>query len=468
MSPQDENPTLVSTRGEAGGAAAARDAGRDGRSSSRPARAGGLATTDERGPQAFSQPASVLSEKDRAAVTRRQLLLRTAWVPAPSADGQRDGLGPLFNAAYCEICHLRDGRGRPPVLPDEPMESMILRLGLPGPLVAGRSPPEPTYGSQLQPLAVAPLPGEGQPRVSYREQIGHYGDGSAYSLRQPSYSVKEPAYGALHPATRFSGRVAPSLIGVGLLEAVPTSMLEALADPDDSNGDGISGESNRVPVAGTSETLVGRFGWKAAQPSVRQQTAAAFAGDIGITTSLFSRGNCTAAQQGCLEAGSGGDPELSDERLDEVVFYVRTLAVPARRHVDDPLVTRGEQLFMRARCGACHVPTLRTGRFEGVVALSEQEIHPYSDLLLHDMGEALADGISEYRADGRQWRTPPLWGVGLLSTVNNHQFLLHDGRARGFAEAILWHGGEAAESREAFRQMSADERHAVVRFLESL
>jgi CxxC motif-containing protein (DUF1111 family) len=216
-----------------------------------------------------------------------------------------------------------------------------------------------------------------------------------------------------------------------------------------------------------SEAL-GRFGWKANQPSLEQQNAGAFLGDIGMTSALFPAQNCTAVQTDCAAAPDGGDPEVDQAKIDSVTFYTRFLAVPARRDVEDPTVRRGEELFHEIGCAACHRSTVVTGDVADAPALSGQVIHPYTDLLLHDMGPDLADERPDFEADGREWRTPPLWGVGLIETVNRHDFLLHDGRARGFAEAILWHGGEGEAARERFRMRTKEERAALVRFLESL
>ena len=264
----------------------------------------------------------------------------------------------------------------------------------------------------------------------------------------------------------ISPRLAPQVIGMGLLEAVPAATILAQADPDDSNGDGISGRANEVPGEDGSPTL-GRFGWKAGRATVRQQVAAAFNGDIGITSPLFPEENCPPVQTACREAPNGGTPEVTPSRLDSVDLYARTLAVPALRDATDTQVRRGFKLFEEFGCVSCHLPTLETGPSD-IEALAHQVFHPFTDLLLHDMGDGLADGRPEFGAGGREWRTPPLWGLGLLEEVNGFRFLLHDGRARTPAEAILWHGGEAQAAMEAFRDAPAEEREALLRFLESL
>jgi len=265
-----------------------------------------------------------------------------------------------------------------------------------------------------------------------------------------------------------SARVAPAVIGMGLLEAIPEETLRALADPDDRDGDGISGRLNTVWDAIAKKPAVGRFGWKASVPGLRQQIAMAALGDIGLTTSLYPEQNCPVAQADCRKAENGGEPEIEDDFLDRLELYSQTLAVPLRRDVEDPQVMRGEALFAQTGCAACHVMTLKTGAHASRQELSHQTIHPFTDLLLHDMGEGLADGRPDFLASGSEWRTPPLWGLGLVRVTNKHEYLLHDGRARGFAEAILWHGGEAAAAKERFRTLPQDERAALLAFLRSL
>ena len=297
---------------------------------------------------------------------------------------------------------------------------------------------------------------------------GSYGDGSAYSLQVPSYTFDGWNYGDPSAELYVSPRMGPPVMGLGLLEAVPET--EILANVHEPDADGVHGVPNYVWDATTHAQALGRFGWKANQPSTLQQTAGAFVGDIGITSSLFPHGSCSAGMTKCLEAPSGGDPdvELDDPKLQGVAYYMKTLAVPARRLVDDPVALHGEQLFQGFGCSSCHLPTLHTAISEASATLSNQTIHPYTDLLLHDMGPELADGRPDFQATGSQWRTSPLWGVGLLQTVNHHSQLLHDGRARGIAEAILWHGGEGTTARERFRLASSDDRSALLRFLESL
>jgi CxxC motif-containing protein (DUF1111 family) len=264
------------------------------------------------------------------------------------------------------------------------------------------------------------------------------------------------------------------MIGMGLLEAIPDEAILANADPDDRDGDGVSGRPNYAWDAEKNKAALGRFGWKAGQPSVMMQTTGAFAGDVGISSRLASAGwgDCTEAQTACRGAPDGRDPgaagELPDKMLDLVVFYSRNLGVPARRDVDDPTVLKGKKIFYESGCIACHRPKFVTRRDSAEPEQSFQLIWPYSDMLLHDMGEGLADGRPEGEASGSEWRTSPLWGIGLTETVSGHSHFLHDGRARNLMEAILWHGGEAESAKRAVLSLSGSERAALIAFLRSL
>ena len=428
---------------------------------------GGAATVFATTRQAFGQPLPHLTADQETQFFVGNSFFNRNWVSAPSSTTARDGLGPLFNARSCSACHLHDGRGRPPE-PGEEMLSMLVRLSIPGHDARQGVVSEPTYGNQLNNLAVHGVPPEGRVLVSYQEIAGTFADGEPYSLRKPTYNFTDLNYGPMHPETLRSPRVAPAIVGLGLLEAVPAEALLALADPDDADGDGISGRPNRVWDKVRQQTVVGRFGWKANQPTVAQQVAGAFLGDIGITSPLFPGENCPSIALACQQALNGGSPELPEHLLAHVVFYSRTLAVPARRNLRRPDVRRGRHLFNEAQCDACHTPTLHTGAVPGLPDLSQQVIHPYTDLLLHDMGPALADGRPDFEATGVEWRTPPLWGIGLVETVNRHTYFLHDGRARNLAEAILWHGGEAEASKEHFRRLPSADREALLQFLYSL
>jgi CxxC motif-containing protein (DUF1111 family) len=409
-------------------------------------------------------------------------LFRKNWVASPASTLASDGLGPFYNARACQDCHLKDGRGHPPEGPDDSRVSMFLRLSVPG----GTTPaeieawlatsPEPTFGSQLQDFAAPGHAAEGRMEISWTEQPVTLADGTVVSLRAPSYAVSDLGQGALHPETMLSPRVAPQMIGLGLLEAIPAADILALADPDDTDGDGISGRAQIVPSVEFGVPMLGRFGLKAGAPTVKEQSAGAFSGDMGLSTPLHPDpwGDCTVAQARCRAAPHGQEVGVRDglevdaASLDLVTFYSRNLGVPERRGLDDPTVLRGKEVFHSLGCASCHTPKHVTHRLEGQPEQSFQLIWPYTDLLLHDMGEGLADNRPEGRATGREWKTPPLWGIGLTKIVSGHTQFLHDGRARSLLEAILWHGGEAQPARDGVVTLPTDDRAALIAFLESL
>jgi CxxC motif-containing protein (DUF1111 family) len=419
------------------------------------------------GKLAFQRVASNATAEHESMFYSGNAFFNDAWVEAPASTSARDGLGPLFNARSCSTCHFADGRGAPPEAPGNAFASMLLRVGDGSLDERGAPGGDPVYGGQIQPFGVDGVPAEGAPRVEYELVRGSYADGAEYELLRPTYAVDAPAYGELADTLRISPRVAPHMIGLGLLEAVPEGRLRELADPDDADGDGISGKLNRVWDRVLEDFVPGRFGWKAEQPTVRQQVAGAFLGDLGVTSSLFPEQGCSDAQPECQSATSGGDPELEDELLLRVDIYSRLLAVPVRERWNDAATLEGKQLFEEAGCASCHTPRHETGTSD-LEELAGQVIFPYTDLLLHDLGAELGDERPAYEADGNEWRTPPLWGIGRIPAVNGHSRLLHDGRARGVAEAILWHGGEASAAREVFLGLSAGERQRLVAFVESL
>ncbi|MCP5467725.1 MAG: thiol oxidoreductase [Deltaproteobacteria bacterium] len=418
--------------------------------------------------EAFSKFAKNLTLAQQSDFKLGNSFFEQDWVSAPASTKARDGLGPTFNANSCASCHAKDGRGAAPLNPDEEPIALLLRISIPGETPEGAPLGDPHYGDQIQNRSILNILPEASVSVGYEEVLGTYVDGESYSLRQPIYSVEDLNFGELDPDVMISPRIAPQMIGMGLLEAIPESTLQSLSDPEDLDGDGISGRLNYVWDVASQSKQVGRFGWKANQPSVRQQVAGAFLGDIGITSSFFPNENCPPAQLECLESPNGGSPELQEDVFDLVTFYSQTLAVPARRNWTDPTVLEGKVLFKKIGCTKCHTPQHVTSLDYPVSQLAGQTIRPYTDLLLHDMGPGLADGRPDFEADGSEWRTPPLWGIGLIKTVNGHNHLLHDGRARGFAEAILWHGGEATEAKEKFRQLNKIEREALIKFLGSL
>ncbi|EGU61031.1 putative thiol oxidoreductase [Vibrio nigripulchritudo ATCC 27043] len=438
-------------------------------------KSGGNTSVKKDGSNAFSLPANNLPMTSRLDFSVGNSFFRNPWVQAPASTDARDGLGPLFNTNGCQNCHIKDGRGHPPEEGDEHAVSMLVRLSIPAmtpeqkkAFIMNGVIPEPTYGGQLQDFALPDAKPEGKVNITYSDVVVTFKDGAQVTLRKPNLTITNLNYGEMHPDTQFSARVAPPMIGLGLLEAIPEETILAMADPEDKNKDGISGKVNRVWDVQAEGFALGRFGWKAGQPNLMQQNAAAFNGDLGLTSSLFPVENCTENQSICNDLPHGGKPEVSEKILNFVEFYSQHLAVPIRRNTRDPQVQLGQAKFAEAGCQSCHAVNIKTAKNDRLPALSEQIIHPYSDMLLHDMGEGLADNRPEYLANGREWRTQPLWGLGYTKEVNGHTNLLHDGRARNVLEAVLWHGGEAKPAQENVLNMSKKEREALVAFLNSL
>ncbi len=424
---------------------------------------GGQVTVFDVGPNAFGQQAPALAGLQELEFYVGNSFFNQNWVVAPASASARDGLGPLYNARSCSGCHFKDGRGRAPLFDGELSTGFLLRLAIGNGLYS-----DPRYGGQLQDQAIPGIVVEGSVGISYEAVSGTFPDGKPYALRKPTYFITSLGYGSLAADAGLSPRVANQMPGLGLLEAIDVQAILANADAMDANGDGISGRPNYVWDVETQSTKIGRFGWKANQPSLRQQTAGAFLGDMGITTSLFPRENCTSDQLDCGAATTGGVPEISDDDLRKVVLYVKTLAVPARRDWATEEVLLGKLKFMEIGCGVCHIPAFVTGTDPEISALSGQQIRPYTDLLLHDMGAELADNVPDHDATGQEWRTPPLWGIGLFQVVNQHTYYLHDGRARNLEEAILWHAGEGAGANERYQNLSVADRLALLKFLNSL
>ncbi|PMQ12891.1 hypothetical protein PseAD21_06300 [Pseudomonas sp. AD21] len=442
------------------------------------ARSGGAATVRKTDQNAFSLPSANLPPSRRVDFSVGNSFFRSPWVIAPSTTTARDGLGPLFNTNACQGCHIKDGRGHPPP-PDAPNAvSMLVRLSIPDtPELAKLIEqvgvvPEPVYGGQFQDMAVPGVTPEGKVRVEYTPVPIRFKDGTEVELRKPVLQFSQLGYGPMHPDTRFSARVAPPMIGLGLLEAIPEEAILANAAAQAQNNKGINGRPNQVWDDAQQKTVMGRFGWKAGQPNLNQQNVHAFSGDMGLTTSLRPFDDCTDAQTACKQAPNGngpdGEPEVSDNILRLVLFYTRNLAVPARRGVNDADVIAGKNLFFQAGCDSCHTPKYTTVANAAEPELANQVIRPYSDLLLHDMGDGLADNRTEFQASGRDWRPPPLWGIGLTQAVSGHTQFLHDGRARNLLEAVLWHGGEAQKAQQQVLSFNAEQRAALLAFLNSL
>lgn len=458
---------------------------------------GGDTTVYVTGHNAFSFPLANLADEERTRFVVGNSFFKRNWVEAPASTTARDGLGPHFVARSCAGCHTMDGRGEPPEYgktlgPDpDPTVALLIRLSVKGnPSKQGGVVPHPVYGDQFNNAAIQGVKPEGTVRIRARKLVGQFADGARYTLVQPHYELTDLGYGPLSADTMLSPRIAPHLAGIGLIEAIDEADVLHNFHAQASQPGPIKGKPNRVWDAFANEERIGRFGWKANVATLAHQTAGAFLGDIGITSAVFPKEACTTAQKDCLAAphgggkGRGGDgslvsmradaslPEIDDTTLANTIFYQATLAPAARRNAYDPTVLRGQMLFAQAQCATCHRPSYVTqaGPFPRLTSdkLNGQTIWPYTDLLLHNMGPQLADGRPDFQANGQQWKTPPLWGIGLIKDVNGHQRLMHDGRARGVLEAILWHGGEAESSKQHVLTMKKSERDALVKFVESL
>ena len=437
---------------------------------------------------AFSQPFSQLSLEQGLTFNIGKAVFEKIWVSSPSSTTASDGLGPLYNARSCVRCHKNNGRGVAPSINQSGKNakavSLFLRLSVAPSnsnqrqlLAEGRIPfiPDPVYGQQLQTFAYPGGKSEGKLQVHYNPIHMSLSGDETLTLNKPHYEIKNLGYGKLDNNLMTSPRIAPAMIGLGLLEAIETSDLLALSDPDDSDNDGISGRVNMAWNRETKTSVIGRFGWKAGTPNLAHQNGAALNGDLGIGSTLFPSpyGDCTERQIDCWQQANGNSAqhdklEASQTMTELLLFYTRHLAVPARRTTAKVPVLEGKKLFYQSGCIGCHTPKFITAKNTESPGLSEQLIWPYSDLLLHDMGDGLADNRPEYHARGNEWRTPPLWGIGLTSAVSGEQFFLHDGRARSLMEAIIWHGGEAEHSKQNVINMSPQQRRFLLKFLESL
>ena len=439
-------------------------------------------------------PMANLPEVDKPNFYAGKALAKQPWVKAPSATSSRDGLGPVFNARSCMACHVNGGRGRVPMSEDKPIFSALVRLSI---KTDQGAVPDPVYGGQFQPKSTSLAdqlelrglpegaleripPAEGKVTLQWLSKKVSYSDGRQVDLHWPKVQFNSLGYGPMHVDTLYSLRNSPAIHGMGLLENIAEFDILALSDPSDHNQDGISGRVNKVLDIASGKLVIGRFGWKASQPTVKQQTAAAFAGDVGLSSPLFPAQPCTSGQRQCLEEVDGNewDPasqlsvELPENMLQIATDFTRDLAVPVRRKPVDKQsrerLSAGRSLFHQVACVACHVPSYITQANEQYPQLSKQKIWPYSDLLLHDMGEGLADGRPDALATGREWRTPPLWGIAVSKKVNGNAQYLHDGRAQSLEEAVLWHDGEARASRQAFMSLSQQERDDMLAFVASL
>jgi CxxC motif-containing protein (DUF1111 family) len=446
---------------------------------------GGSFSNDDAGNTAYLHPTAALDAKQAELFALGHKMFNNRWAFFWFENAEF-GRGPTSNAQACTTCHANNGRGLAPAtvhapqtgvdgtvrdhhitVPFEPAPNMVIRISLKGADVHGGPLPHPDYGDQLQIFGVkGVVPAEGQFGIEWREQVSALADGEQVRLRSPVIRITDLAYAPLGDDAMIGPRLAPPLVGLGLLEAIPEDTIVALASRAPIAG--IRGRVNRVWDESQGKTVLGRFGLKANHGSVREQVAIAFLNDIGLSSPVYPDQNCPPVQKVCKEQMVAGKPEITMRRLEATELYIRALTVPVRRQPDDPHVRRGEELFARAHCSVCHVPESKTGESASLPQLAKQTIRPYTDLLLHDMGDGLADGRPDFLAGANEWRTPPLWGIGLSETVNGGNAFLHDGRARSFTEAILWHGGEASASREAFRNFTREDRAALLSFLNSL
>ena len=440
---------------------------------------GGETTNIANNKNAFSLVAKNLEEYLKIDFLVGNALFERIWEDAQvSKNDTKDGLGPFFSASSCEQCHSGDGRGH---LPDENFGdidsiSAVIQIGWAkkGKIELLKYIPDPVYGSQISEFSVKNVLKEADIIFKYDYKPEMFNNGIIVELRKPTILLKNLNYGKIGEDTKFSARIAQPIIGLGLIESI--SDLDILSNEDelDLNKDGISGKANRVWDIISNKETIGRFGWKASQPTVYQQIADAFFNDMGLSNTLHKNpSNCSTFQTICNQIPNGNsveynDLEVSNEQLDLITFYSKQLGVPARRNINDKDVIAGKKIFYELSCHSCHVEKFQTSNNAEYNNLKKQTIYPYSDFLLHEMGEGLADSLSEFLANGNEWRTPPLWGLGLTETVSGRQSYLHDGRARTITESILWHGGEAEEIKKDFLKLDVIQLNSILKFLESL
>lgn len=400
-------------------------------------------------------------------------LFKKLWIAAPSTTKASDGLGPLYNARSCFQCHINAGRGQVPKK-DQPAISLFMRLSIPPQNKADKEAlkqhkktviAEPNYGTQFQTFAVTGLDAEGDLHIRYSDVVINLSDNEVVVLKKPKYQLNHLQYGKLHPDTLLSPRLAPALVGMGLLAKIKAEDILQYSDPEDKNNDGISGKANQVWSREFKKVMLGRFGYKAGIATLDEQNQSAFAGDIGLSTPLFPRpwGDCMPTQANCINAPHGDDAsqqhlEVPKIASDAVLYYVSHLTLAKPKPLTPPALI-GQKYFIQAGCHACHRPSYK---------LDKEVISPYSDLLLHDMGEGLADHRPEGEANGQEWRTTPLWGIGHTDAINRHHYYLHDGRARTLQQAILWHGGEAKKARDFYIHLAKKDRQHLLEFLGTL
>ena len=442
-----------------------------------PSLPGGETSNQVENKNSFSLSSRNLEEHMRINFLVGNALFERMWEDSSiSKNIAKDGLGPFFSARSCESCHINDGRGHIPLTNKEDKISVVIQISqnIEQSNDYIKNIEDDTYGGQISEFAVKDVLKEADIIIDYKYSLEMYEDGRVVELRRPIIKIDNLNYGDFNESTTFSARIAQPMIGLGLIEHISDQSLLMNEDINDTNNDGVSGKANKVWDIENEKLAIGRFGWKAAQPSVYQQTADAFYHDMGLSNKLYSNPfNCTSKQVECTKAISGNseeydDLEVSNDQLDLVTFYSSQLGVPARRSINAENVKKGKEIFFALNCNSCHVESFMTGDSGSHANLNNQIIYPYSDFLLHDMGESLSDGVSEFFAQGSEWRTPPLWGIGLASIVSDEYGYLHDGRARTIEEAILWHGGEANENIQNYKKLKKYEVNQLLSFINSL
>ncbi len=448
--------------------------------------------------ESYSKPSSNLTASRKGHFFIGNAFFRQPWVIAPASTDSRDGLGALFNVAACQSCHVKDGRGHAPMTSDDDADSLLIRLAMPATTEEQRQQLQnsliekvvhPMYGGQLQDRGIQGVPAEARIAVQWTDKPVTFADGHIETLRAPTFNLTKPGYGAFDDDLMVSPRVALPMIGLGLLEQIPDEAIkkQAVDNKNSTNGD-ISGKFNWVMDPQTGKHALGRFGWKAGQTKLITQNQSAFNEDMGLTSNIRPHESCMPTQTACMNATTGADEqgdgkppvEVNDEVAKFVEFYTRNLAVPHRRDADDTLVLAGKKRFYDMGCQSCHTPRYQLPKTDDDhLEQHGQVIYPYTDLLLHDMGDDLADRTIagklpakniqvEFLANSYEWRTPALWGIGLAQTVDPQATFLHDGRARTLMEAVLWHGGEAQKQQQKVLKLDKQGRSELNAFLQSL
>ncbi len=429
---------------------------------------GGAGTVDKIGKNAFSHHFKNLSFEERQDFLIGNAFFRKVWIASPSSTTSSDGLGPLYNARACQSCHIKDGRGHLPK--DEKPLSAVLKVGNYKNI---NLIPHKTYGKQFQFFAIPGLSSESALSINFMANKYINAMGSRLALKYPNYQLSSLKYGNLDNDTSLSLRISPQVIGVGLLEAIEESDILAKQDIYDKDNDGISGIA-RIVYDNKGIEKIGRFGIRASTPDLFVQTGTAFMHDMGLSNSVGSNafGDCTKNQDECYKFPTGVNEkslhEVDDEVMNKIVFYLSSLSPPKRRNVSDKDVLLGKKIFYESKCTSCHTPKYVTSKNAKHNFLKYQLIWPYTDLLLHDMGDELADKDMNGNITNKEWKTPPLWGLGYAKEVNARATYLHDGRAKTVLEAVLWHSGEAKSSLKYLLDNHKNNLDKLEKFLKSL